>query len=145
MYAIFLRNNAVLIIKFSYSILYLNHIKSAFYTFSTFFLAPCGSIVFCIGRGAGFAVGFFTAPPNKLLAIFSFAFSSGAMNFFFYLGGESTDAITTGFTILGSEEIAVGVFSVFFCYFYFLNSYSFTRSRSFRNLMSSFELDKVGT
>jgi hypothetical protein len=101
-------------------------------------------MAFCIGRGAGFTAEVFTAPPNKLLAIFSFAFSSGAMNFFFYLGGESTGGIT-GFTTLGSEGLAIEDFSVLLCYFYFLNSSNCTHSRSSKNLMPSFSLDKVGS
>jgi hypothetical protein len=87
-----------------------------------------------LGAGAGLLDGPFR-PPKRLLAIFCLALSSGAMSFFFYLGGGSI--VKAGnFTSLVSYEVGKGAgFSSFFSYF--LNKNKFYSLRKVSNELAA--------
>lgn len=100
-YAVYLRLSTHYLLFISDLIIY-HQIRSIVYTFSTFFFCYAGFVA--VAAGAGFVAGPF-GPPNKLFAIFCFALSSGATNFFFsfYLYfGASIETNTGGFTYLSS-------------------------------------------
>lgn len=98
-----------------YMMISFNHIRSIVSTFSTFYAFFFSYTGFVIGEtGPGFADDPF-GPPNRFFAIFSFALSYGAINFFFYFTG-SIATKTGGFTYRSSY-----VFTSFFSSSFFLN------------------------
>jgi hypothetical protein len=92
---LYFRNFSILNNKYSLFLIVLwYHIKSAVYTFSVFFLGSEGTGPL----GFGFFTGALAGPfkfPNKLFAIFCFAFSSGVINGFFSFF-YSTGAVKAG-------------------------------------------------